>query len=53
VVKLLSKRRWFPRVARLEGQKLELEGSRAEVGCPTADQGVSSIQGTLFGFCGI
>jgi len=39
--------------ARLEGLKLELEGPRAEVGFPTADLGFSSIQGTLFGFCGI
>jgi len=53
VVKLLSKRWWVPRVARPEGPKLEPEGQRAEVGFPTADQGLSSIQGTLFGFCGI
>ena len=46
VVKLLSKRWWIPRGARPEGP-------RAEVGFPTADQGLSSIQGTLFGFCGI
>ena len=26
---------------------------RAEMGFPTADQGLSSIQGTLFRFCGI
>ena len=45
VVKLLS--------ARLEGSKLEPEGQRAEVGFPTADQGFSCIQGTLFGFYGI
>ena len=50
VVKLLSKRRWIPVGARLEGPKLESEGPRAEVGFPTADQGFSSIQGTLFGF---
>ena len=53
VVKLLSKTWWIPRGARPEGQKLEPEGTRAEVGFPTADQGLSSIQGTLFGFCGI
>jgi len=53
VVKLLSKRWRIPIGARLEGQKLEPEGPRAEVGFPTADQGFSSIQGTLFGFCGI
>jgi len=53
VVKLLSKRWWIPIGARLEGQKLEPEGPRAEVGFPTADQGFSSIQGTLFGFYGI
>jgi len=29
------------------------EGRRAEVGFPTADQGFSSIQSTLFGFYGI
>ena len=52
VVKLLSKRWWIPRGARLEGPKLEPEGSRAEVGFPTTDQGFSSIEGTLFGFCG-
>jgi len=53
VVKLLSKRQWIPRGTRPEGQKLEPEGLRAEVGFPTADRGLSSIQGTLFGFCGI
>jgi len=53
VVKLLSKRRWISRGARPEGPTLEPEGLRAEVGFPTADQGLSSIQGTLFGFCGI
>ena len=42
-----------PRGARLEGPKLEPEVPRAEVGFPTADQGFSSIQGTLFGFYGI
>jgi len=52
VVKLLSKRWWIPIGARLEGQKLEPEGPRAEVGFPTVDQGFSSIQGTLFGFYG-
>ena len=51
VVKLLSKRWWIPRGARPEGPTLEPEGLRAEF--PTADQGLSSIQGTLFGFCGI
>jgi len=50
VVKLLSKRWWIPIGATLEGPKLESEGQRAEVGFPTADQGFSSIQGTLFGF---
>ena len=39
--------------ARLEGPKLEPEDPRAEMGFPTADQGFSSIQGTVFGFCGI
>ena len=53
VVKLLSKRWWIPAGARLEGLKLEPEGPRAEVGFPTAEQGFSSIQGTLFGFYGI
>ena len=53
VVKLLSKTWWIPTGARLEGPKLEPEGSRAEVGFPTADQGFSSIQGTLLGFCSI
>ena len=53
MVKLLSKRWWVPRGARPEGQKLEPEGRRAEVGFPTADQGLSSIQRTLFGFYGI
>jgi len=53
VVKLLSKRWWIPTGARLEGPKLESEGPRAEVGLPTADQGFSSIQVTLFGFYGI
>jgi len=45
VVKLLRKR--------LGGPKLELEGQRAEVGFSTADQGFSSIQGTVFRFYGI
>ena len=45
MVKLLSKRWWMPIDARPEGQ-------RAEVGFPTADQGFSGIQGTLFGFYG-
>ena len=53
VVKLLSKRWWIPVGARLEGPKLEPEGPRADVRFPTADQGFSSIQGTLFGFYGI
>jgi len=44
VVKLLSKRLWIPRGARLEGPKLEPEGPRADVGFPTADLGFSSIQ---------
>ena len=41
-VKLLSKRWWIPIGARLEAPT-------AEVGFPTADQGLSSIQDTLFG----
>jgi len=45
-VKLLCKRWWIPVGARSEGP-------RAEVGFLTADQGFSSIQGTLFGFYGI
>jgi len=53
VVKLLSKRWWITIGARLEGPKLEPEGPRVEVEFPTADQGFSSIQGTLLGFCGI
>jgi len=53
LVKLLSKRWWIHTGTRLEGPKLEPEGQRAEVGFPTADLGFSSIQGTLFGFCGI
>ena len=52
VVKLLNKRRWIPIGARPGGPKLEPEGPRAEVGFPTADQGFSSIECTLFGFCG-
>jgi len=39
--------------AKLEEPKREPEEPRAEVGFPTADQGFSSIQGILFGFCGI
>jgi len=46
VVKLLSKRWWIPIGARLEGL-------RAEVRFPTAYQGFSSIQGTLFDACNI
>ena len=38
---------------RLEGPKLKPEGARAKMGFSTADQGFSSIQGTLFGFYGI
>jgi len=53
VVKLLSKRWWIPVGVRLEGLKLEPEGPRAELGFLTADQGFSSIQGTLFDFHGI
>jgi len=45
VVKLPSKRWWIPIGARSEGP-------RAEVGFTTADHGLSSIQGTLFGFYG-
>ena len=47
VVKLLSKRWWIPRGARLEGPRLEPEGPRAEVGFLTADLGFSSIQGNI------
>jgi len=50
VVKLLRKRWWIRVGARLGGPKLEPEGPRAEVGFPTANQGFSSIEGTLFGF---
>ena len=50
---LLSKRWCIPISAKLEGPKLEPERPTAEVGFPTADQRFSSIQGTLFGFCGI
>jgi len=50
---LLSKSWWIPIGARPEGPKLEPEVPRAKVGFPTADQGFSCIQGTLFGFCGI
>ena len=46
VVKLLVKRWWIPIGAMLEGP-------RAEVGFLTADQGLSSIQGTQFGFHGL
>ena len=53
VVKLLSKRWWIPRGARLEGPKLEHKGPRAEVVFPTADQGFSSIRCILFRFYGI
>ena len=34
----------------LKGRSSSLKGLRAEVGFPTADQGLSSIQGTMFGF---
>ena len=47
VVKLLSKRWWIPIGAR-QGLKLEPEGPGAGVGFPTADQGFSSIQGTVW-----
>ena len=53
VVKLLSKRWWIPIGARLERPKFAPEGPIAEVGFSTADLGLSSIQGTLFGFRGI
>jgi len=53
VVKLLSKSWLIPTGATPEGLKLEPKGPRAEVGFPTADQGFSSIQGTLFDFHGI
>ena len=46
MVKLLSKRWWIFIGVKPEGQ-------RAEVRFSTADQGFSSIQGTLFGFYGI
>jgi len=44
VVKLLSKRWWFPIGARAEGLKLEPEGPRAEVGFPIADQGFRAFK---------
>jgi len=53
VVKLLSKSWWIPTGARPEGPKLEPEWPSAEVGFLTADQGLSSIQGTVFCFRGI
>jgi len=53
VVKLLSKRRWIPTGARLEGPKLEPKGPREQVVLLTADQGFSSIQGILLGFYSI
>jgi len=53
VVKLLSKRRWIPTGARLEGPKLEPKGPRAQVVLLTADQGFSSIQSILLGFYSI
>jgi len=55
VVKLLSKSWWIPAGATPEGLKLEPKGPRAEVGfpSPTADQGFSNIQGSLFDFHGI
>ena len=53
VVKLLSKRWWIPAGARLKGPKLEPKGTRAQVVLLTADQGFSSIQGTLLGFYSI
>ena len=49
MVKLFSNRWWIPVCTWLEGPKLEIE----EVAFPTADQGFSSIQGTLLGFYGI
>ena len=52
VAKLLGKRWWITIGARLEGPKLESEEPRAEVGFRSADQGFSSIQGSMFGFCG-
>jgi len=51
VVKLLSKRWWI--LYSSERLKLKHEWPRAEVGFPTTDQGFSSIQSTLFDFCGI
>jgi len=51
VVKILSKRWWIPKGARLEGPKLEPKGPRVQV--VTADQGFSSIQGILLGFYSI
>ena len=53
MVKLLSKRRWIPTGARLEGPKLEPKGPREHVVLLTADQGFSSIQGILLGFYSI
>jgi len=43
VVKLLSKRWWIPRGARLEGQ-------RAEVGFPTADRGCRAFKALCLAF---
>jgi len=51
MVKLLSKRWWIPIGARLEGSKLKPERPIIEVGLRAADQGVSSIQRTLSGYC--
>ena len=39
-----------PLGAKPERPKLEPEGPRAEVVFPSADQGFSSIEGTVFGF---
>ena len=50
MVKLLSKRRWIPTGARLEGPKLEPKGPREQMVLLAADQGFSSIQGILLGF---
>jgi len=50
VVKLLSKRRWIPIGARLEGPKLEPEGLRAEVGFPTSNHGFGAFKELCLAF---
>ena len=53
MVKLLGKRWSIPTGARLEGPKLEPKEPREHVVLLTADEGFSSIQGTLLGFYSI